>query len=143
MNARTTCLMSTRSCISAVAMLLYASSASAFTFDLIKGCTLIAQGAKLSASSPDAVHAAYCLGVLDGIFASRSKDQTGVQLPDPCFSKAQSQPAELAGQVVSVLEQKPRLLEVARATASDRGAMAAYLALAIANRCSSSPQPAK
>jgi hypothetical protein len=119
-----------------VSLFAFVSSASAFTPDVVRGCTVIAQAQK-NPTTADALHAAYCLGVIDGIFASVSKQQTGVPLPDPCFAKVSMQPSELAMQIVRVLKEQPRISELATSVASDRGAMAAYLALAMSNRCKS------
>jgi len=110
------------------------TSASAFTPDVVRGCTVIAQAQK-SPSTGDSIHAAYCLGVLDGIFAAVSKQQMNVPLPAPCFGATPILPSELAGQVVRVLKEQPRISELAKIAGSDRGAMAAYLALAISNKC--------
>ena len=73
--------------------------------------------------------------MLDGIFTVLSKQQTGVPLPDPCFSKKIIPPSELAEQVVRVLTEQPNISEMAKKAANDRGAMAAYLALAVTNKC--------
>lgn len=118
------------------------TSASAFTPDVVRGCTVIAQAQK-SPSTGDSIHAAYCLGVLDGIFAAVSKQKMDVPLPDPCFSKTLTQPSVLAAQVVRVLKEQPRISEVAKTAASDRGAMAAYLALAISNKCKTVETPSR
>lgn len=118
----------------AITILAPLPSASAFTPDLVKGCKVIAEAQK-NPSTSDAIHAAYCLGVLDGIFTVLSKQQTRVPLPDPCFSKRLIPPSELAGQVVRVLTEQPKISEMAKKAANDRGAMAAYLALAVTNKC--------
>lgn len=127
-------MTSIRLFIAAISLILFLPSASAFTPDLVRGCRVIAQSQK-NPSTSDAIHAAYCLGVLDGIFAAVSKQQTGVPLPDPCFGKALVPPSELAEQVVRVLTEQPKVSELAKRAANDRGAMAAYLALAVANKC--------
>jgi hypothetical protein len=54
----------------------------AFTPDLIRGCTAIAEERK-STLGEDAVHAAYCLGVLDGIMTATFQRQKPVPLPYP------------------------------------------------------------
>lgn len=120
--------------VTAISLLTTLPSASAFTPDLVRGCRVIAEAQK-NPSTPDAIHAAYCLGVLDGIFAVVSKQQAGVPLPDPCFSRTSIPPSELAEQVVRVLTERPKISELARNAANDRGAMAAYLALAVTNKC--------
>lgn len=127
-------------CIAATAILMSASpAATAFSPNLISGCKAIAEKQK-NVSGREAVHAAYCLGVLDGIVTVLSKQQTGVPLPDPCFSKTILPMDELAGQVVRVLTEQPKIVELAKRSASDRGSMAAYLALAMANRCGAAGQ---
>lgn len=109
----------------------------AFTPDLIRGCTAIAEERK-STLGEDAVHAAYCLGVLDGIMTATFQRQKPVPLPYPCFDKQSIMPSEVARQVLSVLRAKPELIELARRSAGDRGAMVTYLALAVSYQCSSS-----
>lgn len=110
------------------------TSVSAFTPDLIKGCSIIANGKK-DTSGMDAVNAAYCLGVLDGILASTFKRQINSPLPDPCFDKRTIQPSEIARQVVLILNAKPELLEMSRRMAADRGGLATYLALSFSYKC--------
>ncbi|MCV2439858.1 hypothetical protein [Paucibacter sp. DJ2R-2] len=61
--------------LSATAILCFTPAASAFAPDLIRGCKVIAAMQK-DATPADAIHAAYCLGVLDGILAAVSKKQT-------------------------------------------------------------------
>jgi hypothetical protein len=119
----------------AISVMATLPSASAFTPDVVRGCKVIAQAQK-NPSAADAVHAAYCLGLVDGIFTSISKQQTATPLPDPCFNKTFIPPSELAEQVVRVLTEQPKISELGRTAVNDRGAMATYLALAVANKCS-------
>lgn len=123
-----------------IAIALSGQMASAWTPDLVRGCRAIAEASK-NTSKDDAIHAAYCLGVLDGILTTVSKQRTGVPLPDPCFNQALVHPGKLAEQVVRVLTAQPRLLEVAKSSANDRGGMAAYVALAIENKCAPGEKP--
>ena len=120
--------------IAALALMTAPQYAVAFKPDLIRGCKVIAQAQK-NPSTADSIHAAYCLGVLDGIFTAISKQQSAVSLPDPCFSKTLIPPSELAAQVVRVLTEQPKITELANTVANDRGAMAAYFALAVTNKC--------
>lgn len=106
----------------------------AFSPDLIRGCKTIAEERR-NTTGTDAVHAAYCLGVIDGIMAATLKRQSANPLPDPCFDKPSIKPNELAQQVVSILSERPEIIELARHSANDRGAMATYLALAISYKC--------
>lgn len=127
-------MTATKLYITAISLLATLPSASAFTPDLVRGCRVIAEAQK-NPSTSDAIHAAYCLGVLDGILTVISKQQTSVPLPDPCFTKRLIPPNELAEQVVRVLTEQPKISELAKNAANDRGAMAAYLALAVTNKC--------
>jgi hypothetical protein len=107
----------------------------AFKPDITTGCKVVAEQ-QSNPSSIDAIHAAYCLGVLDGITSSILKRQSDAPLPDPCFDKQRISPYKLARQVVVVLSDKPELVEMAHRSAKDRGSMAAYVALALTNQCS-------
>ena len=108
-----------------------------FTPDLLRGCTVIAEQRKNS-QGDDAIHAAYCLGVLDGIMTSTFQRQNPSPFPYPCFEQQTITPNEVAKRVVFLLKAKPELIEMARRSASDRGAMATYLAIAASYRCASS-----
>lgn len=120
----------------AINLVSLSTSTHAFKPDIVRGCRTIAQAQK-NVSSPDAIHAAYCLGVIDGIITARSKQQFPVPLPDPCFYKALVPPKELAEQIVRVLTEKPEILELSRRVANDPGAIAAYFALGLENKCNS------
>lgn len=105
-----------------------------FTPDLIKGCEVIAEK-RSSVRGMDSVNAAYCLGVLDGILTVTQKNQMPMQILDPCFSKRELAPAELAKDVVRILRERPEILEISRSSTTDRGGISAFIALAAAYPC--------
>lgn len=112
------------------------SSACAFSFspDLIKGCKVISEERK-DASLEEAVHAAYCLGVIDGIFTVVSRNQTRTPIPDPCFTQKYQEPKDMAANIVKTLKERPKILEAARKISGRPGAMASFFALSIAYQC--------
>lgn len=114
----------------------------AFKPDLISGCRAIAEERK-NTTEVDSVHAAHCLGALDGIMTSTLKRQNPVPLPDPFFNKRSITPSEIARQVVSVLRARPEIIELARRRAANRGTMAIYLALAVSYQCNTSASGSK
>ena len=111
-----------------------ATNSFAFSPDLVKGCKIIAEGRK-DTKPDDAIHAAYCLGVLDGIFASVSKNKNKTPIPDPCFTERFVDTKEMAGNVVKVLEERPKILEAARKISGRTESMASLIALSIAYQC--------
>ena len=111
-----------------------ATNAFSFSPDLVKGCEIISEGRK-NTKPEDAIDAAYCLGVIDGIFATVAKNQNKIPMPDPCFTERLVDTKEMAGNVVKVLAARPKILEAARKVGGRSESTAGLIALSIAYQC--------